>query len=291
MSNQSMQIAKVIDLEVDKTSHDKVVGFNDKYHKYFFTDNEKRDKATFKSVTQYIGSLKPKFDLDTKSKKTAEKLGKSQEYVVNMWEENRNRAATDGTYIHAVLENLALHGMPITLDRWHPKLVGAFKFYEDFLKSGKYEIVGIEEVLYFYDEETGVYFAGQRDIKLREIATGKIISMDYKTNEMIRTQGFYSTELRGPEMMSGTFSRFEACDYNSYTVQLNIYDFFDKEDEKADEMYIVHITDTGYQLIKVDKLDIFFNKESKQIELREPEMELNLNRFVIIDSNDFKLKL
>lgn len=273
---------------VDKTSKDGIIGYNDEKHKYFFMEESKRD-LSFISVTTYISSLGPKFKIEEKSLKKAKELGKSQDYVLDMWEKNRIRAATDGTYIHSVLEYLSINGMPITLERWHPKLNGAFKFYEDFIKSGKYEVLEVEGLVYFVDEERGVFLAGQRDIKLKEKKTGKILSMDFKTNDIIRREGFYSKDFQGPEMLSGSFSHLQSCDFNKYTIQLNIYDFFDPEEEKADEMYIVHITEFGYTLIQVEKLDLYYDTELKSIELKEKVRPVNVNKFVIGNKDKYKL--
>lgn len=278
-------------MKIDKVSKTGKIGFNDEFHKYFFVDEERRH-LPFKSVTQFTKSLELPFDVDFHSTNKARELNTTKEAIQDKWEKHRIKAAEDGTFVHNTLEHLALNGMPVTLNRWHPKLNGAFKFYEDFLNNKKYKLYSCEEILYHIDEDNGVYYAGQRDLALEEVATGRIISIDYKTSEVIRYESFYNSVLKGKEYLKGSFDFLEACNYNSYTVQLNLYKYMDainnpKSKEKVDaglyDMYICQITENGYSMIKVDDIDLNYCKKTCEFISDKPknQKEESIKRFFL----------
>jgi len=279
---------------IDKVSVDGLIGFNDEFHKYFFIEESKRN-LQFKSATQIAKGFQPEFPLEERSLKTAQDMGITQQQVKDKWKQAGIEASIDGTYIHSILEHLALNGMPVTLTRWHPKLTGAFQFYEDYIISTKYnkpvyKVVNCEQILYYLDDTRDAYFAGQRDIMLEEISTGRLLSIDYKSSKSIKYESYYNNGSK--EYLKGSFSFLENCNYNTFTIQLNLYKLFDttyndyarkKAEQGLYDMYICHITETGYSMIKVDDLDIEYSKETGEFISNKQKLKVaaNLSRFLL----------
>lgn len=255
-------------MNIDKVSKDNRVAFNNDKHIYFFTDS----KSRLTSCTTFLKDYYPEFKLDEKAASTAEKTNKSVEEIKISWNKAKETAATDGTYIHNILEYLVLHGYPLQIERWHPKLNAALKFYEDFFVSGKWELISAEELL--YSERLGV--SGQRDLKVREVKTGKVISLDYKTSKEIRSSGFYDKSTGDAEKMLAPFESLDNCELVKYSLQLQIYNYLDPE--KSDELIIVHLTEDGYNLIPALDIQIDFNENNEIIYVNKPRR----NRFILL---------
>ena len=255
-------------MQIDKTSSDNRVGFNNDSHLYF--DIETGEKLT--SCTTFLKKYYPAFNEEKKAAKVAQRENKTIEDIKLGWSANRIKAAEDGTYIHAILEHLVLYGYPLSVERYHPKLNAALKFYDDYFTSGKWELLSAEELL--YSSTLGI--SGQRDLKVRETKTGKIISADYKTSKTIRDLGFYDEETQDTEKMLAPFESLENCELVKYSLQLQIYNYLDPI--KSDELVIVHLTEDGYDIIPALDIQIDFNQNNEIVYVNKPRK----NKFFLL---------
>ena len=80
--------------------------FDEASHTYTHKDT----KEQFTSVTTFLGRYKPPFDSDKHATRVAKREGVSKELVLEMWEEEKNRACERGTNIHKLLEDYIEYG-------------------------------------------------------------------------------------------------------------------------------------------------------------------------------------
>ena len=88
---------------------DKFITFDPVKHKYTFKGVEME-----KSVTELVHSQFPSFNADSMAEKLSKKhftnkkskyFEKTKENILQMWEDNKNEACTEGTYLHESIEN------------------------------------------------------------------------------------------------------------------------------------------------------------------------------------------
>ena len=179
------------------------IKFDEKAHTYTHIDTEK----PFISVTTLIGKYKQPFDRDGHSKRVADREGVSQELVLEMWEQEKNRACTRGTNIHKVLEDYINYGEAEGDWGW------LCKSYD---KAVERSIDSFKNVLcenLLYDEEYSV--AGTADLSYEhkhEFTIG-----DFKTYKRFRFSSPYSERLKDP------VSHLHNCEFNLYGLQLSLY--------------------------------------------------------------------
>lgn len=236
----------------DKLSIDKQVAFNEEKHIYYLT---KDPSFRFTSCTTVIKEFHEPFNSDAVSDKLASGQGLSGASKAKKKEELKKEwanSAVIGTYVHKLLEDLANNEVSnANFKYYYPQMTAVIKFYADYIASGKYEVISTEDILYSID----LAISGQRDIKLREVSTGRVINGDLKTSKVIDKKGF-----RGKKML-GAFKQLDDCRYNKYSVQLAIYNYLDTE--KADENWIIHVhTDGNYYIHKALPIEIDFKNPS-----------------------------
>ncbi len=179
------------------------IKFDEKSHTYTHVDTNE----PFISVTTLLGEYKQPFDRDGHSKRVADREGVPQELVLEMWEQEKNKACTRGTNIHAVLEDYINYGDVEDNYGW------LCKSYD---KAVERSIDSFKNVLsenLLYDEDNGV--AGTADLiyeHKHEFTIG-----DFKTNKRFRFSSPYSERLKDP------VSHLHNCEFNLYGLQLSLY--------------------------------------------------------------------
>lgn len=233
----------------DKVSKDGVVCFNEEKHIYYLS---KDPSFRFTSCTTVIKDFHEPFNADKVSDKvvtskgyTGEAKAKKKEELKKEWADS----AIIGTYVHKLLEDLC--DKTVSNDNfkhYYPQMTAVIKFYADYIASGKYEVVSTEDILY----SISLGISGQRDLKIREVATGKLINVDLKTSKVIDKVGY-----KGKKML-GAFKELDDCRYNKYSIQLTIYNYLDED--KAEESWILHVhTDGEYYIHQALPLEIEFS--------------------------------
>ena len=179
------------------------IKFDEASHTYTHIDTEK----PFISVTTLLGKYKQPFDRDGHSKRVAKREGVSQELVLEMWEEEKNRACTRGTNIHAVLEDYINYGevegdwgwLCKSYDKAVERSIDSFKtvLSENLLYEEANSVAGTADLIYEHKHEFTIG--------------------DFKTNKRFRFSSPYSERLKDP------VSHLHNCEFNLYGLQLSLY--------------------------------------------------------------------
>ena len=179
------------------------IKFDEAAHTYTHIDTG----DPFISVTTLLGKYKQPFDRHGHSKRVADREGVSQEMVLEMWEEEKNKACKRGTGIHKILEDYISYGDVKDNYGW------LCKSYD---KAAERSIDSFKNVLcenLLYDEEVKV--AGTADLiyeHKNEFTIG-----DFKTNKRFGFSSLYSERLKDP------VSHLHNCEFNLYGLQLSFY--------------------------------------------------------------------
>ena len=195
----------------------------------------------FTSVTTFVGTLFPKFDEDTISKKCALKRGVTQEEVLKEWHDKRDKACDFGTRVHEMCENYILGNdisSTVMSDEEKPFFMSAYKYiYDKIISNDNLKVIEAEKIVF----SEGFKLAGTIDLLLYDKEQKKVVILDWKTNKKLDfSNNFNQYGLYPIDDMDDT-------NYNHYKVQLNIYrtlleleGYFPANTEYS--LKIVHIT-------------------------------------------------
>lgn len=202
--------------------------FNPVTHSYINPYTEE----SYISTTQLISKFKKPFDVESASKRIAEKEGVSQEEIKERWKKINNDSKIYGQKIHSVLEDY--NNAKIIADGYED-LISAYKnlgiINED-------DSLLVEEKLFNHHYK----LAGTTDI-IRLEDKGGFSIFDLKTNKKFNLFNQYSEYLLFP------LNHLPSCEYTTYALQLSLYAF----------MY------QGMTGRNVNQLGvIYFNKETKE---------------------------
>jgi len=179
------------------------IKFDEPTHTYTHIDTDK----PFISVTTLLGKYKQPFDRYGHSKRVAKREGVSQELVLEMWEEEKNRACTRGTDIHKILEDYISCGdvkdnygwLCKSYDTAAERSIDSFKnvLCENLLYDEEHLVAGMADLIYEHKNEFTVG--------------------DFKTNKKFKFSSPYSERLKDP------ISHLHNCEFNVYGLQLSFY--------------------------------------------------------------------
>ena len=179
------------------------IKFDEASHTYTHVDTD----APFISVTTLLGKYKQPFDRYGHSKRVAKREGVSQELVLEMWEEEKNRACTRGTDIHKILEDYISCGdvkdnygwLCKSYDMAAERSIDSFKnvLCENLLYDEEHLVAGMADLIYEHKNEFTVG--------------------DFKTNKKFKFSSPYSERLKDP------ISHLHNCEFNVYGLQLSFY--------------------------------------------------------------------
>ena len=173
-------------------------------------------------------------------------FGKSDQEIADEWEKNRVDAANAGTQMHAQIEcflNDFYEGIPPTVPST-PEFQQFLNFYRDFGRMFP-QFKPFRTEWRIYHEKARI--AGTIDYCMIN-GVGEIIILDWKRSKEIKKENKYQ---RG----KGPFSKFEDCNYNHYTCQLNGYAYIIETcyQMKVIGMFlaIFHPDQSNYQFLQV----------------------------------------
>lgn len=235
--------------------------FNADDHSYVSVDPN--DQIKWTSVTTLISSLKKPFDAKAVAAKVSKNkkskwYGISQKTILQIWENEANRATTLGTFYHnqreADLCSLA------SIER-EGVTVPVFKPYEgeNGLKIAPLQKLdpGVYPEHMVYLKSAGL--CGQSD--LVEVVNSRVNIIDYKTNKEIKTESYVNWEGMSEKMLDPV-QHLDDCNFNHYALQLSVYMYIIlKHNPKLQpgKIFIHHIvfeTDGedqyGYPIAKLD---------------------------------------
>lgn len=221
-------------MEDVKLSRDKRVAFSEHDHRYVQLETGR----VLTSSTTLLKKFKQPFETDLIAKRYAAKHGRDPEEVKQEWNNKANTAATKGTYIHKILEDLA-NGVPVERQNKYPEEEVAFQFHRDFYESGLWKPVAMEEILW-----SPIGLSGQAD-GIVETQYGETVLIDYKTSKKIARDNDYGRK------MLHEFGHLDECEYNLYSLQLSLYKMMANNimpNSPIKDIIIVHIRPDGYSL-------------------------------------------
>ena len=231
-----------------RNSHprDSLISFVEETHVYTV------DGKKYKSVTTVIHDFFPKFDADHIIDKmmrssnfwSGKYRGMTKREIKDQWEHNRVEAANAGTNLHKDIENFINGDLPENPDStefiyflnfWHEIVIENFKPYRtEWIIHSKDGIAGsIDCVLVNEDDE--------------------LVLLDWKRSKEIKMTNQW-------EKGYGPFKHFDNCNYNHYTLQLNIYRHILESEysKKVIGMFnvVLHPNADNYQLIEIKEINV-----------------------------------
>lgn len=142
-----------------------------------------------------------------------------------------------------------MNNKPVELLEKYPEETQALKFYEEYIKSGKFIPISTEEILW-----SKIGLAGQVDLIVKDTrpeTLDKIYIIDYKTCKQLRLSSDYKKK------MLDDFNHLDDCEFNHYSLQLSLYKML--YGNPVEKLLIVHITPDEYKLY--DALDLECTEE------------------------------
>lgn len=201
--------------------------------KYFYEFNEKQ-----KSYQCYIKGTK---------NKNYKYAGMSQSSILNEWEMNRNRSATDGSQVHLNLENYIQGKLePKWRENCNQVVINKTESGISFINEASDYYKFLTPELRMFNARTGI--CGTADLPCVN-EYGKICIGDWKTNEDL---------FKSFDNLNAPFDYMEASNYNKYRIQLSIYKQIIDECTPftVDELFIIHLTESTYIYHKVEPIEI-----------------------------------
>lgn len=219
-----------------KKSKDGRCIFNEEFHTYHV------DGKKYKGVTSFISEYKNKFNAEEVAANYVKKHGGDVAELLAKWKLEGELSCIYGSAVHDVFENYILHKEIITTGKY-PKEEIAVKFITDYFLSGR--LIPVDAEVVIYSEE--MQLASMIDCVAMN-QDGLFYIFDWKTNKKIETNGY-------GKRMFPPFEDYEDCNYSHYSLQVNLYENMYKEN-KVEGSYIVHLSDTDYNIIKPLKIKI-----------------------------------
>ena len=235
--------------------------FNAADHSYKSIDST--ESINWISVTSLVSNFKKPFDAKavaarvTKSKKS-KWYGIAPEKILEIWDNEANRATTLGTYYHNQREadlcsfaSMERDGITIPVISPVEEIDGLKQAPSQRLDPGVYP----EHMVFL--KSAGI--CGQSD--LVEVVNVCVNITDYKTNKEIKTESFKDWDGISEKLMSPV-NNLDDCNFNHYSLQLSIYMYIIlKHNPKLQpgNMYIHHVLfdiegldEFGYPITKYD---------------------------------------
>ena len=237
-------------MEINKVNGN--VGFNTEHHKYFNINNPSKE---YISVTTLIHSYTQEFDnefwsaykalekllpkdswnLEKKSLLATKKFNKdilelynisendfnkTQQEILDLWEEENRKSCERGTKIHEEIEN-SFYSNPKDISLKKFGLGGKFECRKDYseldLEYGVYP-----EYLISRESNDGILrIAGQVDLIVKQ--GNEITIIDHKTNKKIEQKSGFDTTTKTNAKMKFPLNNLMDCNFYHYTLQLSTY--------------------------------------------------------------------
>jgi len=201
------------------------------------------DNVFLESVTSYKKSFFPEFDMQKQAEIYARKNAVSAKSVLKNWKHKGLVGRTKGQTLHTYAEKL-LQKVPFDYTTYGEYIPVLKKL--TFQLLNKFEVFGIEYIVF----SLNLKLAGTLDAIL--IAGNRVMLLDWKTDKAIKTSNSWDRAYH-------PFSSLDACNFNEYAVQLNLYQYIIKEENYFPKQTIfmkriVHLTDNKAIWYKIPDL-------------------------------------
>lgn len=185
------------------------VKFDEATHTYTHDDYGK-----LISVTTLLSKYKKPFNKNFHAARVAEREGVSIEMVLEMWEDEKNKACMKGTRIHKILEDY------ITVGETKDDYGWLFKSYDKSVERhiDRFKDVHCEKLLH-----SEVYkVAGTADL-IFDHSNDEFTIGDFKTNKKFRFSSPFGERLLAP------VDHLHSCEFSTYSLQLSLYAYIYEE--------------------------------------------------------------
>lgn len=223
-------------------------------HKYLINEQPSANV----SVTGLLSLYKEKFDQDKWSNITAKKRDLPVDVILSEWKQNNLYATHRGTIVHNFIENY-YNNKIIQYDK---KTVEADLSDTEHNRLREEVKKLIEQFKSFYRDTPDIYplkkefvvgdihdtkICGMIDMVAYNTKTNTFEIYDYKTNKEINFKSRFNKVLLDP------LTHIEDCEFNTYSLQLNIYKYFIEKytPVKIDALKLVwfNVKNDNYQVI------------------------------------------
>ena len=237
-------------MQIDKQNGS--VAFNDEAHAYW---NVNDSSIKYISVTTLIEKYVPKFDKEFVSRYKAlerlipaeswkkekgsiwkshkipngilevyniseEDLNKTQQDILDEWQQINRESCERGTKIHAMLENSFYEGgNNVSLSKFG--IGGKFQCKKDYSELNLEYGVYPEYLIYYDNPKLDIHIAGQIDLLIKD--GNDILIGDHKTNRKLDFKSFFNSSTRSSEKMKYPLTGLDNCNFNHYQLQLSLY--------------------------------------------------------------------
>lgn len=213
------------------------IKFDEKSHTYTHTET----KEKFISVTTLLGKYKKPFDKEFHAKRVASREGVPIEMVLEMWENEKNKACDRGNNIHKLLEDYIEYGEVNDTFSW---------LYKSYDKSVEWHVDDFNKILsesVLYNEEFKV--AGMADL-IYVHKNGEFTIGDFKTNKKFRFSSPFGERMLEP------VDHLHNCEFNVYALQLSMYAYmYEKQTgKKCRKCVIFYLKDDAFRAYHVNYL-------------------------------------
>lgn len=210
--------------------------FNSSNHSYVNDDN-----VHYISGTALIKKFVKPFEREKIAAKFAKKHKRKVAEVLQEWDKLGYDAMKKGTAYHKIMEDELISKSSIIIEDEEHTIVKPH--WEDVYKINKISKLepGIYPELIVWSDKYKV--AGQADY-VEITKRGKINIRDYKTSKEIKMNSYQKWD-GSKEMMKFPVNDLEDCNFNHYSLQLNLYAFLIKQHNRnltIGKMIIEHIT-------------------------------------------------
>lgn len=258
----------VFELEITNAhKRDSHIVFEEEGHKYYIDGDD-----NYMSATTFIHKVFPEFDTDRiiasiKKRDTPKYRGMSAQQIKDLWEENKNSAALEGTRMHYNIE-LESNNQPVEDDSIEFKHYLKFRVDYPHLKPYRTEWT-------IYDKKYRI--AGSIDMIYLDIRDGTYHIYDWKRTKQLRDSGFFDDDVGYPPL-----DHLPNTNLLHYNLQLNLYKHILEKNYgiKIKTLYLCrcHPDNKSYHLVK--GMDL--STEVKEIlAIRKEQVKQNILDFPI----------
>lgn len=239
-----------------------IINFSEEDHKYS-SPMDNGTEAVYTSITTFVGQFFPEFDTDAAAKRVSARTGETVEAIIAQWDAKRDYACKVGTRVHEVAEDVVLgNTIRHSPEDEHERLLMRQAWLAGNKIKDEMTVFSAEMIL--FDFGTGL--AGTADL-LAFDNKGVLWILDWKQNARIDMESKYRSRGLAP------IKHLDDCNAVHYALQLSFYEYMLRKggyvlDGMKFNRAIIHLTETGYQVIPL---------KSMAIEIRDMIIASNLD--------------
>jgi hypothetical protein len=194
-----------------------MISYDDALHRY------SNHGEVYRSATQLVSLVKPKFDIQYHSKRMAEQHGKTPGYWKRKWKAETDRSLVVGNNLHSTKEELDLAQGVIrqdgklvrVLNPEYIQLVGQPDYW--------YWPPGMYPELILWNHEAKLAGRADRVYLGNSLATRYADIEDHKTNKRLASSSYFDYTTRKYRMLLAPLDHLMDCELVHYTLQLSLY--------------------------------------------------------------------